>query len=58
MASWISFEFSVSAVGVRGLDLRDAKGREIVIAARQANAIIITNDNAPSVMDRLLDPGI
>lgn len=39
MASGISREFSVSAVAVRDLGLRDAKDREIFFAARQANAV-------------------
>ena len=44
MASWISHEFSVSAVAVRDLGLRDAKDREIFFAARQANAAVMTKD--------------
>jgi predicted nuclease of predicted toxin-antitoxin system len=44
MASWISHEFSVSAIAVRDLGLRDAKDSEIFSAARQANAIVMTKD--------------
>ena len=44
MASWISHEFSVSAVAVRDLELRDAKDSEIFFAARQANAVVMTKD--------------
>jgi predicted nuclease of predicted toxin-antitoxin system len=44
MASWISHEFSVSAIAVRDLGLRNAKDSEIFSAARQANAVVITKD--------------
>jgi predicted nuclease of predicted toxin-antitoxin system len=44
MASWISREFSVSAVAVRDVGLRDAQDREIFFAARQANAVVMTKD--------------
>jgi predicted nuclease of predicted toxin-antitoxin system len=44
LASWISREFSVSAVAVRDLGLRNAKDREIFSAARQVNAIVMTKD--------------
>jgi predicted nuclease of predicted toxin-antitoxin system len=44
IASWMSLEFSVSAMAVRDLGLRAAKDQEIFLAARQANAIIMTKD--------------
>ncbi len=44
MPSWISSEFSVSANAVRDLGLRDAKDHEILSAARQANAVVMTRD--------------
>jgi predicted nuclease of predicted toxin-antitoxin system len=44
IASWMSLEFSVSAVAVRDLGLRDAKDQEIFAAAKQANAIVMTKD--------------
>ena len=44
MASWISREFSVSAIAARDLGLRDAKDQEIFSAARQANAVVMTKD--------------
>jgi predicted nuclease of predicted toxin-antitoxin system len=44
IAAWISQEFSVSAVAVRDLGLRNAKDRQIFFAARQANAVIMTKD--------------
>jgi predicted nuclease of predicted toxin-antitoxin system len=44
IASWMSLEFSVSAIAVRDLGLRDAKDQEIYSAARQANAVVMTKD--------------
>ncbi len=44
MASWISSEFSVQAIAVRDLGLRDAKDQEIFFAARKANALVMTKD--------------
>jgi predicted nuclease of predicted toxin-antitoxin system len=44
IASWISLEFSISAIALRDLDLRDAPDREIFAAARQANAVVMTKD--------------
>ncbi|MBM3790580.1 MAG: hypothetical protein FJW35_09560 [Acidobacteria bacterium] len=44
IASWISQEFSVSAVAVRDLGLQNAKDRQIFFAARQANAVVMTKD--------------
>ena len=44
MASWISSEFSVQAIAVRDLGLRDAKDHEIFLAARKANAFVMTKD--------------
>jgi len=44
IASWISREFSVSAVAIRDLGLRNAKDRQIFFAARQANAVVMTKD--------------
>jgi len=41
---WISREFSVSAIPVRDLGLRNAKDREIFLAARKENAIVMTKD--------------
>jgi predicted nuclease of predicted toxin-antitoxin system len=45
MASWISSEFSVSAIAIRDLGLRNAKDREIFLAARKANVIVMTKDS-------------
>lgn len=44
IASWISREFSISAVAVRDLGLRNATDRQIFYAARQANAVVMTKD--------------
>ena len=44
MATWIGAQFSVSAVAVRDLGLREAKDREIFFAARQARAVVMTKD--------------
>jgi predicted nuclease of predicted toxin-antitoxin system len=44
LASWITHEFSVSAIAVRDLGLREARDQEIFFAARQANAIVMTKD--------------
>ena len=44
-ARWISEEFGTEAHPVRDLGLRDAKDREIFLAARQAEAIILTKDS-------------
>jgi predicted nuclease of predicted toxin-antitoxin system len=44
IASWMSLEFSVSAIAVRDLGLRDARDQEIYSAAKQANAIVMTKD--------------
>jgi len=44
IASWISQEFSVPAVAVRDMALRNAKDRKIFFAARKANAVVMTKD--------------
>jgi predicted nuclease of predicted toxin-antitoxin system len=40
MASWISSEFSVQAIAVRDIGLRNAKDQEFFFAARKANALL------------------
>ena len=52
IAEWIGINFSVTAVAVRDLGLRDATDRAIFFAARAASAILITKD---SDFLRLLD---
>lgn len=44
LARWISAEFTIPASPVRELGLRDAKDREIFLAAREADAVVITKD--------------
>ena len=44
LGAWISREFSVSAIPIRDLGLRNAKDQEIFLAARKANAIVLTKD--------------
>ena len=45
LAPWVSEQFTVLAVAVRDLGLRDSTDREIFLAARQALAILITKDS-------------
>ena len=45
IASWITTTFSVSAIALRDLDLRDATDHEIFMAARQEQAIVMTKDS-------------
>lgn len=45
IAVWISVNFSVPAVALRDLGLRDATDRAIFFAARAASAILLTKDN-------------
>ena len=52
IAGWISVNFSVNAIALRDLGLRDATDRAIFFAARNASAILLTKD---SDFLRLLD---
>ena len=45
LARWISKEFGVEAYPIRELGLREAKDREIFIAAREAGAVVLTKDS-------------
>jgi predicted nuclease of predicted toxin-antitoxin system len=45
IAAWISSTFSVTAVAIRDLGLRDAEDKEIFEAARRGNAIVMTKDS-------------
>ena len=45
LAPWIAKTFSIEAVAVRDLSLRDAMDEEIFAAARDATAIVMTKDN-------------
>lgn len=45
LAQWVSSEFGIDARPVRDLGLREAKDREIFLAAREAGAVILTKDS-------------
>jgi len=45
VAAWISSNFSLDAVAVRDLGLRDANDKEIFQAARLENAVVMTKDS-------------
>ena len=45
LTRWFSSEFGVEARPVRDLGLRDAKDREIFLAAREAGAVVLTKDS-------------
>ena len=41
IAKWLAGTFSIEAVAVRDLQLREAKDKEIFEAARQNNAVVM-----------------
>ncbi len=45
LAPWLSSNFSVSAVSMRDLGLRDATDHEIFLAARKEGVTVITKDS-------------
>ena len=45
IAVWISSNFSIEAVAIRDLGLRDARNKEIFQAARLENAVVMTKDS-------------
>ncbi|MBF2077889.1 MAG: DUF5615 family PIN-like protein [Synechococcales cyanobacterium T60_A2020_003] len=45
LANWLSENFSLEAVALRDLSLRDAKDIEIFEAARSVSAVIMTKDS-------------
>ena len=45
IAAWITGQYSVPAVALRDLGLRDATDREIFFAARASDAIVMTKDS-------------
>lgn len=56
-ASWISANFAVKAVAVRDLGLRNAEDIDIFLAAKEADAIVITKDrDFVDLLDRLGAP--
>ena len=57
IAAWISSNFSVTAVAIRDLGLRDAEDKEIFEAARRDNTIVMTKDSDfVLLLDRLGAP--
>ena len=57
IATWISENFSVEAIAIRDLNLRDARDKEIFEAAREATAIIMSKDvDFVSLLDRFGAP--
>jgi predicted nuclease of predicted toxin-antitoxin system len=45
IATWINSNFSVSAVAIRDLGLREAKDKEIFEAAKREKAVVMTKDS-------------
>lgn len=45
IAVWISQHFAVEAAAVREVGLRDAKDDDILRAAREAGAVLLTKDS-------------
>ncbi len=45
IAIWINQNFAVKAVAVRDLNLRDAEDEENFLAAKKANAVVMTKDS-------------
>lgn len=45
LAPWLRESLGVAAVAVRDLGLRDAKDREIFLAAREAGAMVMSKDS-------------
>ena len=45
LARWLTESLGVAAVAVRDLGLRDAKDREICLAAREAGATVMSKDS-------------
>ena len=57
IAAWISDSFAVDAVAVGDLGLRDAADKEIFLAAKRENVIVMTKDSDfVLLLDRLGPP--
>ena len=57
IAVWIESNFNAKAFALRDLGLRDAEDKEIFLAARKANAVVMTKDSDfVSLLDRLDSP--
>lgn len=56
LAQWLASEFDVEARPVRSLGLRDAKDRDIFLAAREADAVVLTKDRDFVILLEQLGP--
>lgn len=57
IAAWITANFAVNAIAVRDVGLRDAEDVDIFLAAKSANAVVMTKDNDfVDLQDRLGAP--
>ena len=57
IAAWISQNFSVDAIALRDIGLRDADDADIFAAARAVHAVVMTKDSDfVSLLDRLGPP--
>ncbi|MBA3951912.1 MAG: DUF5615 family PIN-like protein [Rubrobacter sp.] len=56
LAPWLSSECGVEARAVRDLGLREAGDREIFLAAREADAVMLTKDRDFILLLELLGP--
>lgn len=57
IAAWITANFAVNALGVRDVGLRDAEDSDIFLAAKIANAVVMTKDSDfVDLQDRLGAP--
>ncbi len=56
VAAWIAAKFGHPAQSVRELGLRNAKDKDIFVAARRANAIVMTKDSDFAEMVERLGP--
>jgi predicted nuclease of predicted toxin-antitoxin system len=45
IARWVSSEFAMEAIAVRELGMRSTKDYDIFVAAREAQAVILTKDS-------------
>ena len=45
MAIWVAQHFGIETIAIRDAGLRSAKDREIFIAAKQADVVLITKDS-------------
>ncbi len=56
LVPWLSSECGVEALAVRDLGLREAEDREIFLAAREADAVVLTKDRDFVLLLELLGP--